>query len=129
MSRETQPKETQPKETQPTAADPTVDTLTAVQSWSTQDAEELFHLPAWGSGYFFVNEEGHVAVRPVWNQDISFDLFEVAQELKARGIQFPMLIRLQDLLNTRVVRLNEAFRKAIAVTGFRNSTRASSRSR
>ncbi len=84
------------------------------------DPESVYHVQAWSAGYFFVNEEGHAAVRPVWNDDISVDVYEVARNLRSRGVQFPALIRFQDLLQARVIRLNESFRKAIAETGYQN---------
>jgi arginine decarboxylase len=93
---------------------------TAGDAWIPADAENTYHVQAWGSGYFFVNEEGHAAVRPVWNSDLAIDLYEVVRQLKSQGVQFPALIRLQDLLQARVIRINESFRKAIRTTGYRN---------
>lgn len=81
-------------------------------------AEALYHVRAWGDDYFFVNDEGHVAVRPLWDDDLSIDLYEVVEQVQAKGIRFPFLIRFQDLLRSRVVRLNEAFRSAIGQTGY-----------
>jgi arginine decarboxylase-like protein len=35
------------------------------QSWTIEDALELYNVPAWSSGYFSINAAGHVVVRPV----------------------------------------------------------------
>ena len=32
--------------------------------WTTDDAEATYAVRTWGDGFFFVNEAGHVAVRP-----------------------------------------------------------------
>lgn len=87
---------------------------------SPREAERHYHVAAWGDGYFFVNAAGHVAVRPVWNDPIAIDLHDVVEQLKARRVTFPALLRFQDLLHARVVRLNEAFRQAIAAQGYGN---------
>lgn len=91
-----------------------------MQRWTPEKAEQLYNVQAWGSGYFFVNDEGHAAVRPIRGQDVSIDLYEVVERLRERGIQYPALIRFQDLLKSRVEHLNESFRDAIRKTGYRN---------
>ena len=88
--------------------------------WSTSDAESFYHVPGWGNGYFFVNDGGHVGIRPHSGKAVSADVFAIAQQLRQQGVEFPALIRFQDLLNDRVVRLNEAFRQAISASGYKN---------
>jgi arginine decarboxylase len=92
--------------------------LSDSEAWTPEDAERLYHVRAWGERYFRVNASGHVAVRPVKGEDLSIDAFAVVEELIEQGARFPMLIRFQDLLQTRVVELNEAFRRAIAESGY-----------
>ncbi|MBI4456475.1 MAG: biosynthetic arginine decarboxylase [Acidobacteria bacterium] len=81
--------------------------------WNLEQATYLYDIDRWGRGYFYINEKGHVAVRPVYESDQSIDIYDIVMEIKARGIQLPCLIRFQDLLQTRVIELNEAFRQAI----------------
>ncbi len=97
-----------------------ISSFTASQNWTLKDAEECYRIQRWGGGYYFVNERGHVAVRPDPTTDLSIDLYEVARRLKTEGIGFPVLLRFHDLLRSRVVLLNEAFRQAIASSGYQN---------
>lgn len=90
-------------------------------AWSPDQAERLYHVNSWGNKYFHVNDAGHVAVRPVKGSDLSIDVFEVVEELIDEGARFPLLIRFQDLLQRRVVELNEAFRSAIAESGYQGT--------
>src|SRR5690606_649208 len=92
--------------------------LPATEAWTPDDAERLYHVQAWGGPYFHVNEHGHAAVRPGREESTSVDLWAVAQELDRQGVQFPALVRFQDLLATRVVELNEAFLAAMAEAGY-----------
>jgi arginine decarboxylase-like protein len=32
--------------------------------WKIDDSVDLYHVNAWGQGYFSINEAGHVVVRP-----------------------------------------------------------------
>jgi arginine decarboxylase len=90
----------------------------AAAAWTPQDAAELYHVAAWGEGYVEINDRGHVAVRPDPQQDIAIDLADVVDEIVAKGLSLPAVVRFQDLLATRVRLLNEAFQTAIAESGY-----------
>ena len=66
--------------------------------WTVEDSENLYRVKLWGESYFYINEEGHLSVRPVLGDSIGIDVFRVVQDLKQQRIQFPLLIRFQDLL-------------------------------
>src|SRR5215471_9127590 len=89
--------------------------------WTIEDSENLYRVKLWGESYFHVNEDGHLSVRPILGDPISIDLFRVVQDLRQQRIQFPLLIRFQDLLRSRVVELNTAFRKAIEESEYGNT--------
>src|SRR5678815_3073401 len=89
--------------------------------WTTEDSENLYRVKLWGDNYFAVNDEGNLSVRPILGDPISIDLFKVVQDLKSQRIEFPLLIRFQDLLRSRVTELNNAFKKAIEESGYQNS--------
>ena len=89
--------------------------------WTPDHAADLYHVQAWGEGYFGVTPSGHVSARPSLDLPKDIDLYEVVQELKAEGVRFPCLIRFQDLLHTRVIQLNRAFATAIEEAGFEGS--------
>ena len=55
--------------TRPVAADPKSALngqrkFNPAQPWRVEDSLELYHVEAWGKGYFSVNDSGHVVVRP-----------------------------------------------------------------
>ena len=81
--------------------------------WSAADSEKLYGVKNWGSGYFSVNGDGHVAVHPTHDPNISIDLKKLVDELRERDIQLPMLIRFTDILKDRVKQIHGAFSKAI----------------
>jgi arginine decarboxylase len=95
--------------------------LTKEDVWTVEDSEHLYRVKLWGESYFYVNEEGHLAVRPILGDSIGIDVFKVVQDLKQQRIQFPLLIRFQDLLRSRVTEINNEFRKAIEESGYGNT--------
>ena len=90
------------------------------QAWGIEDATELYRVDAWSDGFFFINEAGRMAVRPFDDSELSIDIMDVIAELRGRGVQFPVLLRFQDVLQARVRRLNAAFADAIAENGYGN---------
>lgn len=93
-------------------------------SWTVEDAADLYQLPAWGQGYFAVGDDGHLKVRPGSGPDTEIDLFEVVEGMRARGLTTPLVIRFSDILADRLRLLHEAFARAIAENGYRGSYRA-----
>jgi arginine decarboxylase len=93
------------------------------QRWSVADSNDLYAIKNWGAGYFGINDKGNVMVHPAGPATPSFDLKELVDEVRRRGISLPLLIRFTDVLRNRVVHLNEAFRKAIAEHGYKGQYR------
>jgi arginine decarboxylase len=84
-----------------------------IEKWKTQDAVEMYGIRLWGKGYFGINAAGHVTVHPNKREDQAIDLKELVDQLQARGIQLPILLRFTDILRHRVGEIQEAFRSAI----------------
>jgi arginine decarboxylase len=74
--------------------------------WSTQDSVDLYGIDRWGLGLFGVNELGHITVKAGEGQ---FDLRRLVDDLQLRGVQLPVLVRLMDVLQSRVASLYQAF--------------------
>src|SRR5207302_4111400 len=81
--------------------------------WKVQDAVETYGVKNWGKGYFDINKLGHVTVLPGKRGDRSIDLKELVDQLQARGIQLPILLRFTDILRHRVGEINDAFLEAM----------------
>jgi len=90
------------------------------QPWRVEDSLELYHVEAWGKGYFGVNDSGHVVVRPDTTQRHEIDLYEVVEGLQARDLTTPVVVRFSDILAHRLRRLNDAFAQAITENDYRN---------
>ena len=95
------------------------------QPWRIEDSLELYHVSAWGKGYFSINNAGHVVVRPDTqvsqqqpNREI--DLYDVVEGLRARDLTAPVVVRFSDILAHRLKHLHAAFATAIAENDYKN---------
>ncbi|MGZ4999964.1 MAG: biosynthetic arginine decarboxylase [Methylomonas sp.] len=84
------------------------------QPWSIEQSRQLYAIQQWGDGYFSINDRGHVCVKPQSDNGTEIDLFEVAQILQHKGLNFPVLVRFTDILRDRICRLQGAFDRACA---------------
>ncbi|MEX1107913.1 MAG: biosynthetic arginine decarboxylase, partial [Dongiaceae bacterium] len=88
--------------------------------WSIEDSNELYAVRSWGSGYFGINDVGHVVCRPARDDTREIDLYEVVQQLGARDLTAPMVLRFSDVLRDRLRSLHDAFAAAIAENDYRS---------
>lgn len=89
--------------------------------WSVADATELYGLAGWGKEYFTVTAKGHLACHPHRNGEHEIDLHEVVEGLAERGVQTPVLLRFDDLLEHRIRELRTAFEEARTEVGYTGS--------
>ena len=96
-----------------TTASKSVETEAPV-TWTVEDSRALYNVDGWGGGYFQINDEGHVVVRPdAASPARELDLYELALDLEAQGIGMPLLIRFSDILKSRIRLLSRSFAEAI----------------
>jgi arginine decarboxylase len=90
------------------------------QPWRVEDSLDLYHVNAWGKGYFSINDAGHVIVRPDTQGTNVIDLFEVVEGLKARDLTTPVVVRFSDILAHRLKHIYGAFAQAITENNYKN---------
>lgn len=91
--------------------------------WSVSDAQDLYLVDRWSSGYFSVGEEGHVRVAPLQEEGPGISIMKVLEAAKEENLRTPLLLRFQDILRHRVRILNEAFAEAIRDNGYKGRYR------
>jgi arginine decarboxylase len=100
----------------------TLQSITGIpRRWSVADSAETYSVRAWGGSYYGINDAGNVVATPAGPAGGSIDMKELVDEVKRRGINLPLLIRFSDILENRIVELNEAFRRAISEYGYKGA--------
>ncbi len=93
--------------------------------WNYQDSSRLYNVENWSNGYFAVNEKGEVIVRaPVGENRVeNVSLMEIANGLQERGLEMPVLLRLENLVDARIREINESFIAAIKAANYKGAYR------
>lgn len=82
-----------------------------MRKWRIEDSAELYNINGWGLKYFSINNKGHVQVTP--REDYApVDLKELLDELQVRDVTAPLLLRFPDILDNRIEKISNCFRKA-----------------
>jgi arginine decarboxylase-like protein len=97
--------------------------LKEMRQWTIKDSAELYNIAGWSSGYFRVNDAGHVEATPLGMDGRSIDLYELVLDLQRRGLGLPLLVRFSDILDSRVRSLVGCFESAIRDYGFKGRYR------
>jgi len=92
--------------------------------WSHDDAQALYAMDSWSDGFFTVNDRGHVSVCPTEEQALQIDVMDVIRAAREEGVSLPMLIRFQDIIRSRVRRLNLTFQETIRECGYAGTYRS-----
>ncbi len=94
------------------------------ENWTKNDAEQLYGINNWGTDYFAISERGDVEiVVPTDNGEARVSFKDVIAAMRERGLEMPVLLRIENLLDHRISCLNQAFAKAIADAGYQNKYR------
>jgi arginine decarboxylase len=86
--------------------------------WSIEKSAAQYQIEGWGAPYFGVNERGQISVSPSGVPHQTIDLYELVQDLRARGLEPPLLIRFSDIVGHRIRSINQAFVDAMADAGY-----------
>jgi len=97
--------------------------LNEIRAWTVKDSASLYNIAGWSSGYFRINDAGHVEVTPSGPEGRSVDLYELVQDLQRRGLGMPLLMRFSDILHSRVSALFDCFKGAIDSYGYKGRYR------
>lgn len=82
------------------------------------DAEEIYGVPSWSSGYFKVGADGemHVTMRGVEGQSVSIPA--IIEALKEEGRTLPLILRFPQIIEDRLDRINLSFQASMREAGY-----------
>ncbi len=77
------------------------------------EAEQTYGIENWGAGYFGINAAGHLVVRPFENETRGVDVKAIVDDLIARRVKLPILLRFPQIFANQVRKMNNAFSSAM----------------
>ena len=91
-------------------------------NWPAADAAALYGVDNWGKGIFSVSDRGEIEVTASFpSGDVRVPLPEIVQAAHDREYALPLLLRIENLLETKVAELNTTFQQAITTAEYRGS--------
>ncbi|PKM54717.1 MAG: arginine decarboxylase [Firmicutes bacterium HGW-Firmicutes-5] len=91
--------------------------------WTKEKSEELYGIKNWGSTYFSISDEGEVLVNPYSDKKSAVSLMDIVSGVKDRGLDMPVLLRFENLLDSQITYLNESFAKAMKSLDYKGTYR------
>jgi arginine decarboxylase len=86
-----------------------------LRPWQAADSTELYGIERWGNDYFGLSAEGNVTVKTL-NTEVA--LLDIIKGMVDRDLQMPVLLRVENILDAQIMRLNEAFAAAITQVSY-----------
>ena len=89
-----------------------------MRGWNVRESLDLYHVPAWGGGFFGIDAKGRATVTAQGPDGPEIALPELVESLREQGHRTPLLLRFSDILARRIRRLSGAFEAAVAEYGY-----------
>ena len=104
---------------------PTTDTSQTIDSarseWNSASSTELYGLARWGLGYFGIAENGNLNFKlNTAAGSRTIEAAEILNGLKQRGLQMPVMLRLENVVDDRIEKLNQCFANAMDAADYQN---------
>jgi arginine decarboxylase len=92
--------------------------------WTVENSKEVYGIPNWGKGFFAVSDRGEVVATPIrGREDLTISLMEIISGIKERGLEMPVLLRIENMLDSQISILNESFNEAIKQINYQGQYR------
>ena len=93
----------------------------ATAAWTSAHSTELYGLDRWGMGYFGIAPNGNLTFKlNTAAGSRTIEVTEIMDGLKQRGLDMPVMLRLENVADDRISKLNLSFAKAIADAEYQN---------
>ncbi len=81
--------------------------------WTKEKSEELYGIKNWGRRYFSISDKGEVLINPYKDAESAVSLKDIVTGVKDRGLDMPVLLRFENILDAQISYLNDSFNHAI----------------
>ncbi len=88
--------------------------------WEYKQSAKLYGIEGWSNDYFGLSSDGLVTAKTLTT---SVPLMDIVNGMEERDLQMPVLLRIENILDAQIQRLNEAFREAIKDLNYQGSYR------
>ncbi|MDA3895538.1 MAG: biosynthetic arginine decarboxylase [Desulfobacteraceae bacterium] len=98
--------------------------IRSLERWTIENSVDLYGIHTWGGGYFDISKKGEVTINPKGDDPANtVSMMDIISGIKERGLGMPILLRLGNILQSRISRLHENFKNAIETFGYKGEYR------
>jgi arginine decarboxylase len=91
------------------------------EQWSIEKSDSLYGISEWGADYFSLNSAGELCIQTeVQGKKIRSSLANIIENLSDRGLTMPLILRISNILDEQIKRINSSFQKAIDQSGYKS---------
>ena len=92
--------------------------------WTKEKSEELYGIKNWGASYFSISDKGEVLINPyAGNTKGAVSLMDIISGVRERGLDMPVLLRFENLLDSQISFINKSFNDAIKKLNYKGQYR------
>ena len=88
------------------------------------EVAQVYGIENWGAGYFGINSRGNLSVRLSERDTRSADVKKIVDDLIARRVKLPVIIRFPQLFASQVRKMNQSFRAAMKEFDYKGAHKA-----
>ncbi len=96
----------------------------SLERWTIENSVDLYGIRNWGGGYFDISDKGEVTINTKGDDPANtVSMMDIISGIKDRGLGMPILLRLGNILQSRISLLHENFKTAIKNFGYKGKYR------
>lgn len=96
----------------------------SLERWTIENSLDLYGIQNWGVGHFNISKKGHVVITPLHQKkSMAISIMDIISGIKERGLDMPVLLRIQNILDSQISLLHESFNAAIKTFGYQGKFR------
>jgi arginine decarboxylase len=93
-----------------------------LERWTAERSTELYGVREWGAGFFGISPSGDLQVTAEpGNFSGAVSIPEILAGIQDRGLDMPVLLRIENILDTQISLLNDSFQTAMESLAFKGS--------
>lgn len=90
-----------------------------MKNWSIDKAADTYGIKNWGNGYFNIDQDGYVVITPFGKKnETAVRLLNIINDIEKLGLKMPIILRIENLLDSQIQLLHDSFNSAIQETGY-----------
>jgi arginine decarboxylase len=87
--------------------------------WTKEKSEELYGIKNWVRLYLSISDKGEVLINPYDDSEAAVSLMDIVSGVKDRGLDMPVLLRFENVLDAQISYLNQSFNDAMTKLSYK----------